>query len=179
MAPRPGYPANRVGGTPGFHPRPDAFFQVGDDAIGDPRIDVGSIAVFFPAHFPKPPLGRPRHCGPVAEGQGQERSGGELHRNGRNVVEDGAAVAACRRLLQDRQRGRGRIAATIQSILMIHALLKGMASKSAFGRQTEKRSSGDSLTAVDGFTFVGHRRWRSRARCREHPPAICVDGEFL
>lgn len=47
----------------------------------------------------------------------QEMSGGRPHRNGRNEVQDGAAVAACRRLLQDRQPGRAVAGAGDQNFI--------------------------------------------------------------
>lgn len=47
----------------------------------------------------------------------QEMSGGKPHRNGRNEVQDGAAVAASRRLLQDRQPGRAVAGAGDQNFI--------------------------------------------------------------
>ncbi len=46
-----GDPAFEPTCAPGLHPGADAIFQIGDDRLGDPRIDIDARALLFPFHF--------------------------------------------------------------------------------------------------------------------------------
>lgn len=51
MPERPRDPAFEASRAPGFHPWPDAVVQIGNDGLGDPRIDIDARAFLFPFHF--------------------------------------------------------------------------------------------------------------------------------
>ncbi len=44
-------PAFEAARAPGLHPGADAVFQIGDDRLGDPRMDIDTRALLFPFHF--------------------------------------------------------------------------------------------------------------------------------
>src|SRR5690606_32397538 len=93
VAKRPGYAPGCVCHAPGAHPGTDALFEIGNDSIGDPRVDIDARLLFFPAHFPEPPFWRPRRSRPSHGVRKPGQTGETAHPQGRNEVEDGEAVA--------------------------------------------------------------------------------------
>ena len=51
VAQRPRDAPSRVGRIPWLDPGTHTAFEIGDDAIGDARVDVGARVLFLPAHF--------------------------------------------------------------------------------------------------------------------------------
>ena len=102
VAERPSDPAGGVGDGPGPRPWTNAVLEIGDDAIGDARVDVRAGLFLFSLMIMTSVL----EAAPIAApSRGPPRPGKSAHPKGRNAVEDGEAVARASGPAQDHGPG--------------------------------------------------------------------------